>query len=295
VVQQPPTTGRADPERHDRQAVSVQVAEQFDVGIGLPGGDGAAHEPGLAVTDGRDADGMLELEDQPGANRLDDRGSAALLPVRHVVQVVLAAGVDVGDGAAAGHGRYPVADQRPAHHQHTRGAGAAGELVRRQHHRVLAGQRAAGWRAHGDLQVRAGGGVVEAGQRAVAVQQLRHDVGVGDHAGDVGGGREAADLERPPGVADQLPLQVVEVEAAAGILLDGDHLGGRLAPGQLVGVVLEGADEHHRPRRRVGGQVQPQDAQELVDCAGGAGAGEDHRMLVVAADRLTDERSGLLA
>jgi hypothetical protein len=140
--------------------------------------------------------------------------------------------------------------------------------------------------------VGAGGGVVEQGQRAVAVQQLGH--GVGEHAGDVGAGRERPDPQRPVGVAPQLPLQVGEVEAAA-VLGDGDHLGDRLPPGQLVGVVLEGADEHHRPRRRVGGQVQPQDAQQLVDGAGGARAGEDHRVLVAAADGVADELAGLLA
>jgi hypothetical protein len=93
--------------------------------------------------------------------------------------------------------------------------------MRGQEHRVLAGQRPAGGRAHADLQVRGGGGVVEAGQRPVAVQQLGDRVGVGDQAGDVGGGREAADLEGPPGVADQLPLQLGQVQLPSGVLADG--------------------------------------------------------------------------
>jgi hypothetical protein len=35
-----------------------------------------------------------------------------------------------------------------------------------------------------------------------------------------------------------------------GVLADGDDVGDRLAPGQLVGVVLEGADEDDRPLSR---------------------------------------------
>jgi hypothetical protein len=58
--------------------------------------------------------------------------------------------------------------------------------------------------------------VVEAGKRAVAVQELRDGVGVGEDAGHVGGGLEAADLERPVGEAHQRRLQLGQVDAATG-------------------------------------------------------------------------------
>jgi hypothetical protein len=86
----------------------------------------------------------------------------------------------------------------------------------------------------------------------VAVEQSRDPVGVGDDAGDVGGGREAAHRQRPPHQAGQAGLQLGQVELAVGVLADLDHLGGRLAPGQQVGVVLERPDQHHRPWARRG-------------------------------------------
>ena len=63
----------------------------------------------LVRADRVDADGLLELEHQPGADRLDDRRRAALLAVRRVVEVAVLVGVDVGDRAAAGHVGHPVA------------------------------------------------------------------------------------------------------------------------------------------------------------------------------------------
>ena len=42
-------------------------------------------------------------------------------------------------------------------------------------------------------------------------------------------------------------LELAEVDVAVGVLADHHHLGDRLAPGQLVGVVLERPGEHHRP------------------------------------------------
>ena len=86
------------------------------------------------------------------------------------------------------------------------------------------------------------------------------------------------------------------------VLGDDHDVGDRLAPGQFVGVVLERADEHDRPlvcrdvRAQVvavvelGRQAQPEDADELVDRPGGAGAGEDDGVVVGAADRVVDER-----
>ena len=76
------------------------------------------------------AHGLLELEDQAGADRLDDGRRAALLAVRRVVEVAVLGRVDVHDRPAAGHDRHPVGHQLAAHDQHARRARAADELVR---------------------------------------------------------------------------------------------------------------------------------------------------------------------
>ena len=89
--------------------------------------------------------------------------------------------------------------------------------------------------------------------------------------------RERPDLERPVGVPLQLGGELGLVDVPVGVLADRDDVGDRLAPGELVGVVLEGADEDDRPlgRRDLGGEVvavvelgrdaQAEDADELVD------------------------------
>ena len=87
-----------------------------------------------------------------------------------------------------------------------------------------------GRRAHLDPDVRRGGGEVEEGQRAVAVEQHRQAAGVREDAGHVGGGREAADLERALGVAAELALELREVDVAVRVLGDDHHVGDRLAP-----------------------------------------------------------------
>jgi hypothetical protein len=240
VVVQPAPVGRVDQEGDDRQAVGVEVAEDLDGRVGAPRRDRPAHEIGLALDHDPGADRLLELEDQPGPDRLDDRRRAALLAVVEVGKVVLAGGVDVADGPSARHRRYRVAGELAAHDQDPRRARPADELVRGEEGRVLVRQRAAVVAAHGDLEVRTGGGVVPEGERAMAVEQLRDRVGVGDHPGDVGGGRERADPERPVGVADQLPRQPVAVDAAVRVFGDAHHVGDRLAPEQLVGMVLVG-------------------------------------------------------
>ena len=71
-------------------------------------------------------------------------------------------------------------------------------------------------------------------------------------------------------VADELGLEVGEVDPPVGVLADRDDVGARLPPRQLVGVVLVGADEHDRPRG-----VEVEQPDELVDRARRAGAAED--------------------
>jgi hypothetical protein len=130
----------------------------------------------------------------------------------------------------------------------------------------------------------------------VAVRQGRHPVRVGQDAGDVGGGREAPDDQRPPGVPGQLGLQVGQVELAVGVLADGHHVGGRLAPGQEVAVVLE---RPHQDQRPWAGRGRPlaelQQAGQLGHRRRGPGPGEDDQVLVGAADGLVDHLAGLLA
>ena len=92
-----------------------------------------------------------------------------------------------------------------------------------------------------------------------------------------------------------------------GVLADHDDVGDRLAPGQLVAVVLVRAEEHDRSLRgryvpaelvavlQLGWDAQTEDADEFVDRPGAARAGEDDDRLLVTADRLGDERPGVLA
>jgi len=152
----------------------------------------AIAERALALLDGVLADRVLEVEHQAGPDRLDDRRGAALLAVGGVRDVAVAALADVGHGAAARHGGHPVVEQGPLGHQHARGAGPADELVRRDEDRVLGGEAVAvafPIRVHVDADVGRGGGEVPEGQCAVPVEQLGDAAGVGDDAGDVGGGR----------------------------------------------------------------------------------------------------------
>ena len=92
------------------------------------------------------------------------------------------------------------------------------------------------------------------------------------------------------------------------VLADGHDLGDRLAPGQLVGVVLVGADEDDRPLLgrddvaqpvapiEVGGDAQVEDADELVHRGRRARAAEDDGVLVAGGpDRAADDVARLLA
>ena len=99
-------------------------------GLVPPGRDGALEEVVLAGADRRGADGLLELEDETGADRLDDGRGAALLAVGGVGEVGVVVGVDVGDGAAAGHVGHPVGHELAAHDEDAGRARAADELVR---------------------------------------------------------------------------------------------------------------------------------------------------------------------
>ena len=98
---------------------------------------GALPEAFLAGLDDVGADGLLEREHQPGADRLDDGRGAAFFPRDRVIEVAVADRVDERDGPAAGHGGHLVADQVAAHDQDAGGLRAADELVRGQEDGVL--------------------------------------------------------------------------------------------------------------------------------------------------------------
>ena len=115
------------------------------------------------------------------------------------------------------------------------------------------------------------------GERAVAVEEIGDAVRVGDDPGHVRRRRERPDPQRPVRVADELLLEARDIDVPVLVLGDHDDVGERLAPGQLVRVMLERPDEDHRAlalgdvRRQavaaveIGGQPQVEDADQLVD------------------------------
>ena len=165
----------------------------------------------------------------------------------------------------------------------------------------LAARRRRPTRVHLDLDVRPGGGEVPERQRAVAMEQDRDRAGVGQDPGHVRRRGERPDPEPArPSVSRRARFELGQIDPAVGVLADRDHVGDRLAPGQLVAVVLVGPDQDDRSLvgRDVGAQAvalveagrdaQLEDADEQVDRAGHPGAGEDHGVVVgVATDRAT--------
>ena len=141
----------------------------------------------------------------------------------------------------------------------------------------------------------------------MTVEEGGDRVRVGDDPGHVRRDREAPDLQRTARVANELLLEPLDVDAPVLVLGNHDDVGDRLPPGQLVGVVLVGPDEHDRPLRggdpfaepvavvELGGQTQVEHLHHPVDRPGRAGAAEDHGMLVGAADGLPDDLARLLA
>src|SRR6185503_4047522 len=70
--------GVTNDEGDDREAPGFLVSEDADVRVFAPDVDGALDERLLARADRLGADRFLELEDEAGADRLDDRRRAAL-------------------------------------------------------------------------------------------------------------------------------------------------------------------------------------------------------------------------
>mmetsp|Transcript_43872 Transcript_43872/g.141459 ORF Transcript_43872/g.141459 Transcript_43872/m.141459 type:complete len:243 (+) Transcript_43872:1069-1797(+) len=92
--------------------------------------------------------------------------------------------------------------------------------------------------------------VVPHGERSVRVQQGGDVVDARDDAGDVGGGREGADDQRPPVRLrlEQRLLERTQVGAALlRILGNRDDVGAAVAPREQVRVVLVRPDQHEGP------------------------------------------------
>ena len=184
--------------------------------------------------------------------------------------------IDVGDRAAAGNRGDAVAEELPARHEDARRSRPADELVRRDEDRVLVGERIGlaplrrrRERPHLDRDVRRRRREIPERQGAVPVQQDRDRADVADDAGDVRRRREGADLQRPVRVGDELRLEAREVDPSVVVLRDHHDIRQRLAPGQLVAVVLVGADEDDRARRD--GDRRPQ-VVAIVEARPGAGS-----------------------
>jgi hypothetical protein len=125
-------------ERDDADApCGVGVAEDLDARVLAPAVEGAVQQFALAALDGLDADGVLDLEGQPGLEDLQHAGRAGLFALLDVGDEVLAVRADVVDRAAgADAGRQLGVVDAPVEHQHAGGARPAEELVRRDEHRV---------------------------------------------------------------------------------------------------------------------------------------------------------------
>ena len=97
-------------ERDDRETFGRVGAENLDVRVGVPARDCSPDEPFLAAPDRLDSYGLLELEDESGANRLDDRRRPALLAMLDLRQVDVLGRVYIEDRPAARHRGHAVAE-----------------------------------------------------------------------------------------------------------------------------------------------------------------------------------------
>src|SRR3954468_2891712 len=89
--------GTSYDERQDRQSLCVRIAEDLDAWFAGPRIDRPAQQRVLRLSDQRHADGLLELEDEPGADRADDVRRPTLLAQHRVVEVDVLLRVDIRD------------------------------------------------------------------------------------------------------------------------------------------------------------------------------------------------------
>jgi hypothetical protein len=97
-----------DAEREDRQPFGIKAADDLDPRVPGPRVQRAPDEAVLERADPVGADGVLQLEHEAGADRLDDRGRAALFAVNRIAVIPVAGRRHERDGAAAGDGGNTV-------------------------------------------------------------------------------------------------------------------------------------------------------------------------------------------
>ena len=78
-LQQQKALAVADRERDDAEPLRPRVAQDLQVLVPRPGGDRPLQEPVLELVDPVGADRLLELEDEAGPDRAQDRRRASLL------------------------------------------------------------------------------------------------------------------------------------------------------------------------------------------------------------------------
>jgi hypothetical protein len=181
--------------------------------------------------------------------RLDDRRCTTLLADRRIGDIAVVVSADIADSAAAWDCGHPIGDQDPLDHQDARSPRTADKLVGRNENRILGGEGifALADRIHLDAHIRCGSREVPERQGIVSVQEHGQASDIGNDPGDVGGGRKAADLYRTILKSDEFAFEVVLVDSPVPVLVDDNHVGNGLAPGELVGVMLVRSDEHHWP------------------------------------------------
>ena len=235
-----------------------------------------------------DGHGILELHGERGLDGLQEARRAAVLARLDVVEEgVLPPRVGPGHGAAAGLvGDGVVVERLRLKITTPDDPGPPRNLCGEKSTASSALSRVAG-RVHVDVDVRRGGGEVDERDAAGAVHQACHLVHRREDAGDVGAGAEGADLHRPLAVFVQLFLERREAHHAPRVGRHHHDVGDGLVPRRVVGVVLEVRDEDHRPfvRRDVDvasqslGGLEAEDALQLVDGPGHAGAAGEHQVV----------------
>ena len=180
-----------------------------------------------------------------------------------------------GHGPAPGHRRHRSGEEILAHHEHPRRAGTAKELMRRKEDRILIGG------VHG--HVGSGGGVIPKHSSPGLVDQGADALRIAAHPGHVRSGGEARE---EPGLQRLQQLsQGRLIEGALGAQGHMAKIDRAFPPGQLIGVVLKGAEDDHGAGRPRGPVAEAQAINQPVDRARGAGAAKDHRMLGTRAHR----------
>ncbi len=232
------------------------------------------------------ADGVLHQEGEGRADVAHDIGRAGLLARLEARAVVVRRRRDEAHGAAAWPCR-PIRDDGVAtHDQHAGGARSADEFVGRDDDGV---DRRIGCRCHRDRQVWSAAGIVPDHQRAGRLGEAGDADDVGNDARHVRGGREGADDAPPRPCLCKGVGKRVEIRPALAGLGDLDHLGAAFAPRQDVGMMFVRADDDERPRADAEQSGQP------VDASSGAGAGEDHRVVLRGAAAGADRGACLAA